>query len=638
MTASQLGKNHRLSDIQAQAANWDEGAALVLAGSGSGKTSVLTARIARILQNTPESRFRVLALTYTNRAGDEMRDRVQNVVPDLVDRTVIGTFHSFCTRLLRLHGSHLGFKPDFRIYGHKLDREDLLREAIRAEGKRSSEVSQDDVRWLETIDRFRRNLESPEDVERKNINQYMGKHVARIYRIYENALRENNTMDFDGLILNTHRLVAALPSLAGRIQRSYPYWLIDEFQDTTPAQFKLVCSLAQGGFKNIFAVADDDQIIYQWAGAGYQQMLEFRRIFSPRLIQFVENYRCPADVVKAANNLVSHNFQRMGASVALAAVREKSGTSITKRHYATDSQEIDAIANTLIGRPKARGKTAILSRWKLLLDPVKERLDEAGVKSILVGRRDSFLSPQFAWLESCLHLCVRQLNGHALTALVDAANRMARSDVYDDADAVRIEASATQTGYLEFWADHAVHSGDAVLVVLSQFAKRLIESRRSWREVVDEAVEWLPSADPIGAELERDVDEDRSAWRNAEREISREFGAQVELDDFLQHMALRSKEAPREPDAVCLSTIHGSKGLEFDNVWVMGVVDGILPSWQSLRSDAKPHQLEEERRNFFVAVTRTRKHLVLSYAGQYRGRTREPSRFLGELELRHPNS
>ena len=165
-----------------------------------------------------------------------------------------------------------------------------------------------------------------------------------------------------------------------------------------------------------------------------------------------------------------------------------------------------------------------------------------------------------------------------------------------------------------------------------------VESRRSWREVVDEAVEWLPISDPIGAELERDVDEDRSAWRRAEREISREFGAQVELGDFLQHIALRSKEAPRESDTVCLSTIHGSKGLEFDNVWVMGVVDGILPSWQSLRSDAKPHQMEEERRNFFVAVTRTRKALVLSYAGQYRGRIREPSRFLGELELRHPNS
>ena len=567
-----------------------------------------------------------------------MRDRVQKLVPDLVDRTVIGTFHSFCTRLLRSHGSHLGFTPDFRIYGQKLDREELLSEAIRAEAKRTSDISRDDVRWLETIDKYRRNLELPKDVEEKHTNQYMGKHVARIYRMYENALRKNNTMDLDGLILNTHRLVAALPSLAIRTQRAYPYWIIDEFQDTTPAQFKLICSLAQGGFKNVFIVADDDQIIYQWTGAGYQKILDFRRIFSPRLFQFVENYRCPSDVVNAANNLVSHNFQCTGASMTLAAVREKSGASIEKRCYATDGLEVEAIANTLIGSPKVHGGMAILSRWRSLLDPLKKRLDSAGVKSNLVGRRHCFLSPQFVWLESCLHLCVRQMNRQALTSLVDAANRMAGGHAYDDADTVRIEASATQTGYLEFWADRAVDSCDAVLVQLSRFAKCLIESRRSWREVVDEAVEWLPSFDPIDAELERDVDEDRSAWRYAEREIARQFGAKVELDDFLQHIALRSKESSREPDAVCLSTIHGSKGLEFDNVWVMGVVDEILPSWQSLRPDAKPHELEEERRNFFVAITRTRKKLVLSYARQYRGRAREPSRFLGEMELRHPNS
>ena len=223
------------------------------------------------------------------------------------------------------------------------------------------------------------------------------------------------------------------------------------------------------------------------------------------------------------------------------------------------------------------------------MQPVKKGFDSVGIRSYLVGRRDHFHSPQFVWLQSCLHLCVHQMNRRALTALVVSANSIAQSGIDYDSESVRIEADARQIGYLEFWAGLALQSGDTIFVQLSHFAKRLIDSRRSWREIVGEAVEWLPSLASFDIEGVRDVDEDRQSWRDAEREILKEFGEGVELDRFLQCIALRSKERSRDPDAVCLSTIHGSKGLEFDNVWVMGVVDSILPSWQSLRPDAKAH-------------------------------------------------
>lgn len=637
MAEFQLTTN-RLSPIQSQAANWDGGAALVLAGPGVAKTLVLTERIVRILERTPDKRFRVLALTYTNRAGDKMRNHVEQLVPDSIDRAVIGTFHSFCERLLRLHGTHLGFKADFRIYSQDSDREELFSDALRAQSVRDADVSQEDVRWLKMIDSLRRCLVSPQDAVDKFSDRATGERVARAYRVYKDALRECNTMDSDELIFNTQRLVTKLPALATRIQRSYRYWMIDEFQNITPAQFELICSLARDNFKNVFVVADDDQLVYQWAGSSYQQILNFYRMFSPHLIQLVEDSRCPADIVESSNNLISHNFHRARTKPVLSAVPSVTGKSITLRRFSTDREEVEAIAKTLAGRRANWGQSAILARQRWLLGPVKDGLDAVGVKSHLGGRRGQFASPQFVWLENCLHLSVLQMNRRALASLVAAGNHIAPNDDHYDADAVSVEAIALQKGFLAFWVDLAARSGDSTLEQLARFAKCLINSRRDWREIVREAVAWLPRTVSSNGEGDRDVDEDRLAWLNAEREVHRQFGGQIELADFLQAVHIRSKEPPHEPDSVCLSTIHSSTGLEFDNVWVMGVADSILPSWQSLIPDASPIQLEEERRRFFVAITRTRKCLALSYANQYGGRARDASRFLRELEISHPNT
>lgn len=637
MSESQPTTN-RLSEIQSQAVNWDDGAALVLAGPGVDKTRVLTERIARILRSTPDKRFRVLALTYTNRTGDVMRDYVEQLVPDLIDRAVIGTFHSFCERLLRLHGTHLGFKSDFRIYSQDSDREEIFRDALRAQSAHDVNVSHEDVRWLKMIDRLRRSLVSPQDAVAKFSDRETGEHVARVYRVYGNALRECNAMDPDELIFNTHRLVTKLPALANRIQRSYRYWMIDEFQDTAPAQFTLIRSLAKDNFKNVFVVADDDQLIYQCTGASYQQILDFCKMFSPHLIQMVEDPRCPADIVEASNYLISHNFHRTRTMPVLSAEPSDTRKSITVRRFETDREEAEAIAKTLADRRETWGQTAILARQRWLLDLVEESLGAVGVKSNFVGGRDQFASPQFVWLESCLCLSVLQMSRRALASLVAAGNRIAGSDDPFDAEAVSIEAIATDKSFLEFWADLAVRSGDPTLTQLARFAKCLINSRRDWRGIVREVVEWLPSTVSSDGEGDRDVDGDRLAWQNAEGEIHRQFGGQIELDEFFQAVSLRSKEPWRDPGSACLSTIHGSMGLEFDYVWVMGVADSILPSWQSLTPDASPIQLEQERRSFFDAITRTRKRLALSYANRYGGRTRDPSRFLRELEIRHPKA
>ncbi len=393
----------RLSPTQRQAAEWGEGSALVLAGPGVGKTTVLTARIARILDASRNRNFRILALTFTTKAGDEMRARVEALVPGLTERTVIGTFHSFCAQILRQHGSHLNIKPDFGVYDQDQDREELLKDALREAAAKGAPVSSGDVRWLKAIDQLRSSLVGPAKAAARFQNHEAGEQAARVYSIYEEALRQRNIMDFNGMILDTCRLAHQVPGVAARIRQSYPYWMIDEFQDTSPAQYRLVRFLAGDEFRNIFAVADDDQIIYQWAGASYRQIAAFRKHFKPELFQLVENRRCPPEVVQAANNLVAHNTDRTPGKAPLVATKPHVGPAISLRVYPTDKEEAAGIAEEIARAGfQTWGSTAVLGRTRAILAPVLEALRTAGVKASIITRRDRFISPQFVWLQTCL--------------------------------------------------------------------------------------------------------------------------------------------------------------------------------------------------------------------------------------------
>ncbi len=632
MTQELTAAIERLSTTQRQAVDWGEGACLVLAGPGVGKTTVLTTRIARILDASRNQNFRILALTFTTKAGDEMRNRVEELVPGLTDRTVIGTFHSFCAQMLRQHGSHLGIKPDFGVYDQDSDREELLRDALRDAAKKGEPVSRDDARWLKTIDQLRSSLIGPGQAAARFQDPKAGEQAARVYSIYEAALRERNIIDFNGMILDTCRLAQQVPAVAARIRQSYPYWLIDEFQDTSPAQYRLVRLLAGDGFLNVFAVADDDQIIYQWAGASYRQIAAFREHFSPELFQLVENRRCPPEVVRAANNLVIHNAERTPGKAALVAMRPDQGPAISQRVFATDDDEASGIAKEIAETaPSEWGESAVLGRTRAILQPVLNALRANSVKAFIVTRRDRFISPQFVWLQSCLDQSLRPADRQIFIAMADAANRIAGTEL--DAALLAAEAEASGKSFLEYWALAANVSGNLIASRLAGFALRIVQSRTAWRAVITEALAWLPETAGTENGVVTDAEDDKAAWETAARAIRAEKGGELDLAELLQGLALRPKEPPSDPEAVSLSTIHGAKGLEFNHVWLIGMAETVLPSWQSLQSTARPQELEEERRNCFVAITRTRQTLILSRANQYRGRRKEPSRFLVEMGL-----
>ena len=622
----------QLSASQKQAAEWGDGAALVLAGPGVGKTTVLTSRIARILDSSRNRKFRILALTFTTKAGDEMRTRVESLVPGVTDRTVIGTFHSFGAQILRQHGSHLGIKPDFGVYDQDKDREELLKDALREAAARGEPVSLDDVRWLKAIDQLRSSLVGPKKAAPRFQNPNTGAHVARVYEIYENALRTRNVMDFNGLILNACRLAHELPAVCTRIQQSYPYWMIDEFQDTSPAQYRFIRFLAGDSFKNVFAVADDDQIIYQWAGASYRQIAMFREHFKPQLFQLVENRRCPPEVVNAANHLVAHNTERTPGKIPLVATKPDMGKCIRFRVFPTDKDEALGVANEIaLAGSGSWGKTAVLGRTRALLAPVMEALKAMGVKAAIATRRDRFVSPQFAWLQACLDQSIRPNDRQVFIVMVDAGNRIAGAEL--DAALLEAEAAGSGRSLLEEWTLAMKAVPGATAATLADYAERLMQSRDKWRAVVKAALAWLPTTASSGEGVITDADEDKLAWETAARSIRAEKGSELDLAELLQGIALRPKEPPADPEAVSLFTVHAAKGLEFDHVWVIGLAESVLPSWQSLQEQAKPAELEEERRNCFVAITRTRHTLTLTRAEKYRGYAKQPSRFIAEMDV-----
>ena len=301
-----------LNDSQRKAVMWQEGPLLVLAGPGSGKTRVLTYRIARLIEETPEKHFRILGLTFTNKAAAEMRERVEGLVQNVGERVLLTTFHSFCADVLRQHGHHIGLRPDFTILGQAADRQGLLDDAIEAVVDEEGQISYTGERLLPLITRLLDLGVAPAEagnfLKSRNLNE--PEVVGSIYAAYRGLMIEKNALDFGALIAETLRLMEEQTAVKKQIQRVYSYICVDEFQDTNLSQYRVLSHLVNVGTKNLFVVADDDQIIYQWNGANPERLQALRKDFGMAVLQLPENYRCPPEVIDIANELIEYNLDR----------------------------------------------------------------------------------------------------------------------------------------------------------------------------------------------------------------------------------------------------------------------------------------------------------------------------------------
>jgi DNA helicase-2/ATP-dependent DNA helicase PcrA len=609
-----------LTGLQREAVEWGKGAMLILAGPGSGKTRVLTSRIARILSSSEGQSFRILALTFTNKAADEMATRVAALVPGEERRATIGTFHSFCMR------------PDFAIYGLDADRQELLKEALR----RAIDLDVDDVRYLSVIDKLKARLIPPEEAAQKFKDASLGLHVSRVYKLYEDELARNNALDFGSLIAAAFKLISTFQGVALSYRRTYTYWMIDEFQDTTDAQCRLIKALAGDKFSNVMAVADDDQIIYQWNGASFKQIQKFRADFKPKLLQLPTNYRCPPVIVEAANRLVLHNSERTATKLPLEAGKTTLQYPVDRhlrvRHFRDENEEAKGIALEIAGLKKTLwSEVVVLARTRALLEKTKSALSDANVLASISQRRDEFRSPQFQWLYASIRQAARPMDRRNFQTVVSAFNKWFGLEIRHEQ--IISEAEGSSRSYLEEWALAVVSEGEIPEVTnVGTLALTLAREPSRFRQFVEQVTD-LFTADE---EFAVDLSEDMAAWHDLERSIGQTIGRDAPLEQFLQELAIRSKEPPAPTGSVTLMTIHGSKGKEFDHVYLIGLAEDVLPSFQSLKAGSESAEMEEERRNCFVAITRTRECLCLSWADRYRGYSKQPSRFLSEMELPLP--
>lgn len=628
-----------LNENQRAAVEWQDGPLLVLAGPGSGKTRVLTYRIARLIEASPNKHFKILGLTFTNAAAAEMRQRIASLVPSSDERILLTTFHSFAGDLLRQHGHHIGLRPDFTILVQDADRHSILDEAIeRAEYQDGGSSSE---RLLPLVTRLIENDVAPsaalQVLEPTSLENPSG--IAKVYQCYRALLIERNSLDFPTLIAEALSLLRNQPGVQKQIQRVYPYICVDEFQDTNLIQYQILRKIVRPDTKNLFVVADDDQIIYQWNGASPERLKELQADFEMDLVQLPENYRCPAEVVDLANKLIQHNFGRYEGKNSLTAHKSSPLASVVSvRKFPNFLQEADWVASDIASRPvQERARCVVLARTKKLLEQVVVAFESQGLSGYLAVKKNEFESASLQWLHSILRLA----NSHSSR---DFLRRVCKSFFSLEGIDLNVKdviaRSAAEDGdYLRGWIRSALDRSElseAARAIISGPVTALSERLDFWA-FEKAAFAWLDSLPDVAPDSEGifdEYEEEKETWKSLISDICGQYGkSEVSLHLLLQELDLRSKSPAPPQDGIPCFTIHASKGLEFDHVYLVGMVEDQLPSWAAIKKGSNSREMTEERRNCFVAITRAQETLSLSYSDQVQGWRKSPSRFLREMEL-----
>ena len=617
----------QLNDNQQKAANWEDGPILVLAGPGSGKTAVLTLRIARLIKATPEENFKVLGLTFTVRAANEMNKRLLELLGVHSQRVQLKTFHSFCSDLLRQHGSHLGLKPDFSVITDDKDRTLILKDI----NDRGEVLIDDPEDTLKKIDKMfirgilPEELESyfePDKIEQCN-------KLRAIFNSYIEALLLSNQLDFGSMIYFAHRVLSTKKRIANQIRTVYNYICVDEFQDTNLAQYQILKQIAPDETSNLFVVADDDQVIFQWNGADPKRLQELKLDYKPEIVQLPENYRCPGKIVAIANLLIKHNADRIDSKIAGVSHNSDAG-AISLMDFKDAEQELDGLAAEIVKIEKSRRSTClVIARTNQMLVKAKQVLLSHDIEAEIVSKSQDFFSAVFQFLYLILKLYNSPESKSILNKLCAVATSL--NGITLSAEEISTQSSVDGSGLLRTFFNYA--SISAILEPVCILADANLFETINYREFVKRSLEYfeLQNPDLPIDESYPDYSSDKSEWERISHEIKQSHGEQVSLHIFLQEMDLTPKEKSLPRTCVRLQTVHTAKGMEFEHVYVIGLAEDQFPTYFSKKNGDSA--VEEERRNCFVAITRASRTLYLSYAKKYNGWSKEPSRFLREMGL-----
>lgn len=632
-----------LNDMQKKAVYQTEGPVLILAGAGSGKTRVLTHRIAYLIEEKGVNPWNILAITFTNKAAGEMRERVDQLVGFGSESIWVSTFHSACVRILRRFIDRLGYDTNFTIYDTD-DQKSLMKEVCRylqIDTKMYKERA-----LLSAISSAKNEMISPEEYRLDAEGDFSRKKIAEVYAEYEKQLRANNALDFDDLLVKAVQLFQTQPDVLEYYQERFRYIMVDEYQDTNTVQFRLI-QILSSKYRNLCVVGDDDQSIYKFRGANIKNILNFEEEFPDAVvIKLEQNYRSTSTILNAANAVIRNNHGRKDKTLW---TENPEGEKLVCRQFDNAYDEADYIAGAIQKKVKEEGASynecAVLYRTNAQSRMFEERFVSTNIPYKVIGGVNFYARREIKDLLAYLRTIE---NGRDDLAVRRIINVPKRGIGLTSINRVQEYAIQKEIGFYEALraADLIPNIGRAVSRLESFTA--LIEhfkeesGRMTPLALLNDIIEtldyesYLEEIDMEDAESRIENVEELKSKVASYEESCEQTGEQPTLSGFLEEVALVADidNLDEESDYVVLMTLHSAKGLEFPYVFLAGMEDGLFPSYMTITAD-DPMELEEERRLCYVGITRAMKELTLTCARRrmVRGETQynKSSRFLREI-------
>lgn len=629
-----------LNDKQKEAVLHFEGPLLILAGAGSGKTRVLTHRIAYLIEEHQVLPYHILALTFTNKAANEMRERVNNIIEYGAGSIWVSTFHSTCVRILRRFIDHLGYDNAFTIYDSD-DQKSLMKDIckqLNIDTKKYKERT-----FLNAISSAKDELKTPEQYADEVAKEYNKKIFGRVYKEYQKRLKQNNALDFDDLIMLTVQLFQQNAEILNHYQERFPFILVDEYQDTNTAQFTLL-SLLASRYQNLCVVGDDDQSIYRFRGANIHNILNFEKIFpATKVIRLEQNYRSTKNILAAASGVIKHNSMRKEKTLWTTA---EAGAPISYGRYDNEYEEAQGIAADIHRQVKdgmSYSDFAILYRTNAQSRVFEEKLIYEGIPYRIIGAVNFYARKEIKDILCYLKTINNSADDIAIKRIINIPRRgigqttIGRISDYAFSQEMPFYEALRRVDEIPGCnrASAKIHS---FVSLIEHFRMKLRGEMYSLEDMTQELLDVTGYVRELEAE---DTDEANGRIENIESLMNKIVQYEEDnnggtLNDLLEDIALVADIDTVSDDAeqVLLMTLHSAKGLEFPNVYICGMEETIFPGASAVFGD-DPSELEEERRLCYVGITRAMKKLTLTSANQ-RMRNGEmnfnrPSRFINEI-------
>lgn len=631
----------KLNEQQKEGVFTTEGAVLILAGAGSGKTGVLTHRIAHLIDDLGVNSYNILAITFTNKAAKEMKERVDRLVGMGADSAWIMTFHAACVRILRRYICRIGYDNNFTIYDTD-DQKSVIKDILKRKNLDPKQYK--DRTILSVISNAKDNLISPDDMYQSSGGNYNTMKTAEIYRECQEQLKKNNAVDFDDIIGLTVKLFNEDKEVLRYYQERFRYIMVDEYQDTNRAQFNLIRLLA-GGYGNLCVVGDDDQSIYKFRGADINNILDFEKYFNDaKIIKLEQNYRSTQKILDVANEVIKNNAgrkdKRLWTSV-------KDGTKVIFNVYENGYEEARGIAEDIAHRHlhdrKDYSDFAILYRTNAQSRSLEEKLIEKNIPYRIYGGINFYARREIKDILAYLKTIDNARDDLAVKRILNVPKRgigaasVAKVDDYAYENDITFYVALRQAKEVP-GLQRAVSKVEGFVTQIE-----ILKSKSQYigvGKLIEEIIETVGYSDYIDTESESD-EQATERRQNIDELISKAVQYEETVDEpslsgFLEEVALVADidNLDENNDMVSLMTIHSAKGLEFPIVYLAGMEDGLFPSYMSI-STGDESDIEEERRLCYVGITRAKETLIMSAARMrtVRGETQmnRTSRFVREI-------